>query len=475
MRKTKIVCTMGPSCDSVEVLKQMIRAGMNVARLNMAHGSLEDHAARIARVRQAAEETGTYVAVLMDIKGPEVRIGMLAEPYYDLLENERLILTTESVTVDASRIPVSYRELPQDVAPGTKILIDDGLIELEVEQAEGTEVVCRVVNGGRLKPRKGVNLPGIRTSLPGVTERDVLHIAFGVEQGVDIIAASFVRKGADIVQIRDILEGHGAGHIRIISKIENEEGVENLDEILTASDGIMVARGDLGVEIPVENVPLVQKKMIRACNAAGKPVITATHMLESMQMNPRPTRAEASDVSNAVLDGTDAVMLSGETAAGKYPVESVATMAAIAEKTETILPYRESFEHKITLHPTNVTEVISQSVVGASLDLQPKAIVTPTETGFTARMVSKYRPKVPIVAVTTNASVLGGLCLVWGVVPVQGKPALTTDEMVDSALRCGVTAGVLSPGDTVIVSAGVPVGRSGATNLMKIVEVPQEA
>lgn len=472
MRKTKIVCTMGPACDSVDVLKQMIAAGMNVARLNMAHGSLEDHAARIGRVRQAAGEMGAYVAVLMDIKGPEVRIGMLAEPSYELAENDRFILTTENITGDGRRVSVNYPELPRDVQAGSTILIDDGLIELEVEQAEGTEVVCRVVNGGRLKPRKGVNLPGIRTSLPGVTERDVLHIGFGVEQKVDIIAASFVRKAADIVQIRELLERHGAGHIRIISKIENEEGVDNLSDILEVSDGIMVARGDLGVEIPVEDVPLVQKRMISACNAAGKPVITATHMLESMQVNPRPTRAEASDVSNAVLDGSDAVMLSGETAAGKYPVESVATMARIVEKTETILPYRESFEQKVRLHPTNITEVISQSVVGASLDLEPKAILTPTESGFTARMVSKYRPKVPIIAVTTNESVLGGLCLVWGVIPVKGEPAPTTDEMLESSLQSAVKSGALSPGDTVIVSAGVPVGRSGATNLMKIVQAP---
>ncbi|GAA3411012.1 pyruvate kinase [Paenibacillus hodogayensis] len=472
MRKTKIVCTMGPSCDSVDVLKQMIAAGMNVARLNMAHGSLEDHAARIARVRQASHETGVYVAILMDIKGPEVRIGLLAEPSYELAENELFTLTTETIAGDGRRVSVNYAQLTDDVRVGSTILIDDGLIELRVEQIEGTEVICRVLNGGKLKPRKGVNLPGIRTSLPGVTERDIAHIAFGVEQQVDIIAASFVRKAADIVQIRELLEQHGAGHVRIISKIENEEGVDNLQDILEVSDGIMVARGDLGVEIPVEDVPLVQKRMIRACNAAGKPVITATHMLESMQTNPRPTRAEASDVSNAVLDGSDAVMLSGETAAGKYPVEAVATMARIAEKTETILPYRESFEQKIVQHPTNVTEAISQSVVGASLDLRPAAIVTPTETGFTARMVSKYRPQVPIVAVTTNERVLGGLCLVWGVIPVKGEPAQTTDEMLASSLKSAVTAGALAPGDTVIVSAGVPVGRSGATNLMKIVEVP---
>lgn len=471
-RQTKIVCTLGPACESIDVLRRMAKAGMDVARLNMAHGSLEEQAARIARVRQVSQELGKPIAVLMDIKGPEVRIGQLEAPSYDLAIGDRFVLTTEQVIGSKERAAVNYPQLPRDVGPGATILIDDGLIELAVEQSEGSEIICRVVSGGRLKPRKGVNLPGIRTSLPGVTERDVVHIAFGVEQGVDIIAASFVRKAADIMQIRELLERHQAGHIKIISKIENEEGVINLGEIIEASDGIMVARGDLGVEIPVEDVPLVQKDMIRACNAAGKPVITATHMLESMQSNPRPTRAEASDIFNAVLDGSDAVMLSGETAAGNYPVESVETMARIAVKSETILPYKEWFKQKVALHPTNITEVISQSVVGASLDLAPKAILAPTESGFTARMVSKYRPNVPIIAVSTNAHVLGGLSLVWGVTPILGEPAPDTDGVLHASLKSAVKHGLLSSGDTVIVSAGVPVGRSGATNLMKIVEVP---
>lgn len=468
MRKTKIICTMGPACDSVPVLKAMIEAGMNVARLNLAHGDLEEHRKRMDNVRQAAAELDAPVAILLDIKGPEIRTGLLKEAACVLKAGERITLTTEQIAGDAERLSVSYQDLPRDVHVGSRILIDDGLIELLVEAVEGSEVHCRIANGGTIKPRKGVNLPGIRTSLPGVTERDVQHIAFGIEQGIDIIAASFVRKAADIMEIRQLLKDREAGHIQIVSKIENEEGVENLDAILAVSDGLMVARGDLGVEIPAEEVPVVQKLMIQKCNLAGKPVITATHMLDSMQINPRPTRAEASDVANAVLDGTDVVMLSGETAAGKYPVESVATMAAIAERAESILPYDELHVKKGALQKTDVTEVISQAVVNTSLQLGAKAIVTPTETGFTARMVSKYRPKAPIIAVTQNDHVLRRLSLVWGVIPVKGDRVCSTDDMFRLAVDCGTETGIVQKGDLVVVSAGVPVGRSGSTNLIKI-------
>ncbi|CAG7635532.1 Pyruvate kinase [Paenibacillus solanacearum] len=468
MRKTKIICTMGPSCDSVEVLKQLLEAGMNVARLNLAHGDIEEQRARIRSIRQASRETGIPVAIMLDIKGPEIRIGLLKEKSYELLAGDVLMLTTERIEGDASRISVSYAELPGDVSVDSSILLDDGLIELKVEQVEGTEIRCRIVNGGTIKSRKGVNLPGIRTSLPGVTERDVEHILFGIEERIDMIAVSFVRRAEDILQIRDMLESRGAGYIQLISKIENQEGVEALDAILAASDGLMVARGDLGVEIPVEDVPLIQKQMIHKCNLVGKPVITATHMLDSMQVNPRPTRAEASDVANAVLDGTDVIMLSGETAAGKYPVESVQTMAAIAEKAESMIPYTELLAQKRALQKTDITEVVSQSAVGASLDLEAKAIITPTETGFTARMVSKYRPKAPIIAVTSHEEVLRRLCLVWGVIPVQGKRVDTTDEMFQSAVHSGSRLGLLEQGDLVVVTAGVPVGKSGTTNFIKI-------
>ncbi|MCZ8514083.1 pyruvate kinase [Paenibacillus filicis] len=468
MRKTKIVCTMGPACDSVPVLKEMILAGMNVARLNMAHGDLDEQRGRIAKVRQAAAELNAPVAILVDIKGPEVRIGKLRESSYLLKEGEDLTLTTEAIEGTAERIAVNYPELTKDVKPGNRILIDDGLIELRVESVEGTEIHCRIVNGGVIKPRKGVNLPGVRTSLPGVTERDVEHIRFAVEEDLDIIAVSFVRRAEDILEVRGLLENQGAGHIQIISKIENEEGVDELEAILAVSDGLMVARGDLGVEIPVEDVPIIQKQMIRQCNQAGKPVITATHMLDSMQTNPRPTRAESSDVANAVLDGSDCVMLSGETAAGKYPVESVRTMAQIAERTEAILPYKEQYLKRSAEVTPNITEVISQSVVGASLELEAKAILTPTESGFTARMVSKYRPSTPIVAIAPNERVLRRLSLVWGVTPVLGVSETSTDAMFDSAVESGKKTGLVAAGDLVIVSAGVPAGKSGSTNLIKI-------
>ncbi|MCS7458869.1 pyruvate kinase [Paenibacillus doosanensis] len=471
LRKTKILCTMGPACDSIDTLKELIRAGMNGARINMAHGELSDHAGRIAKVRQAAEELGATVSILIDIKGPEIRIGLLEEASYELHTGGELTLTTEQIKGTANRISVSYPQLTQDVGVGSRILIDDGLIELRVEAIEGTEIRCRILNGGVIKPRKGVNLPGVHTSLPGVTEKDVLHIQFSVEQNVDFIAASFVRKASDIMEIRKILEEKKASHIQIISKIENQEGVDNLDEILEASDGLMVARGDLGVEIPVEDVPIIQKQMIAKGNAVGKTVITATHMLDSMQSNPRPTRAEASDVANAVYDGTDVLMLSGETAAGKYPVESVRTMAAIATNIEATLPYSEMLSQKAALRKTNITEVISQAAVGSSLDLEAQAIITPTETGFSARMVSKYRPKSPIIAVTANDWVLRRLTLCWGVTPVPGPKAESTDAMFESAIGSGVKSGIIKQGDLIVVSAGVPVGQSGSTNLIKIQNV----
>ena len=471
LRKTKIVCTLGPASESHEVLTQMMEAGMNVARINMAHGELEDHAARIRAVRAASAETGVFVPVLMDIKGPEVRIGKLAEPSVTLQAGAELVLTTVEMEGTASRIWVNYPGLPEDVQPGSTILIDDGLIELRVMESGGTEIRCEIMNGGVLKPRKGVNLPGIRTRLPGVTERDVKHIHFGIKEQVDIIAASFVRKAEDIMEIRQLLEENGAGHIQIISKIENDEGVENLDAIIEASDGIMVARGDLGVEIPVEDVPALQEEMIRKCNIAGKPVIVATHMLESMQVNPRPTRAEVSDVANAVKQGTDCIMLSGETAAGKYPLESVRRMASIALKAESMADSRAEFSSRQELHATTTTEVISQAAVRSSLDLDAKAILTPTESGFTARMVSKYRPKAPIIAITPDAKVIPKLCLLWGVIPVQGEHSRTTDELLESAIVDGSKTGLLNAGDYVVISSGVPSGRSGATNLIKIQQV----
>lgn len=469
MRKTKIVCTIGPSSESPEMLRKLIAAGMNVARLNFAHGEPEEHTARIRNIREAAAALNTYVAVLIDTKGPEIRIGKMEEAYVDLVPGETVILTTEEVLGTKERIHVTYKELPQDVKPGSIILIDDGLVRLEVEHAEGTEITCRIRNGGRLKPRKGVNVPGVKTSLPGVTEKDIRHIKYGVEQKIDIIAQSFVRKAEDILEIKHILDELGAGHIQVVAKIENDEGVENLDAILSVADGLMVARGDLGVDLPVEDVPLVQKDMIRRCNLAGKPVITATHMLESMQQNPRPTRAEAGDVANAVFDGTDAVMLSGESAAGKYPLESVETMARIAVKAESALDSYSWLTLQAARKAPNVTGAIGQAVAQAALELGAKAIIALTESGFTARMIAKHKPQAPVIAVTSKPSVIHALTLTWGVIPLlRAEAAASTDEAVASAVKLAVQAGHLAEGDLVVITAGVPAGAAGATNLLRI-------
>lgn len=471
MRKTKIVCTIGPSSESLENIKKLIMAGMNVARLNFSHGDFDEHGGRIKTIRQASAELGKSIAILLDTKGPEIRTGKLKEEPIELVQDEFITLTTEEILGDKNRISITYKELPGDVEVGSTILIDDGLIGLTVVDIQGTEIKCRIVNGGTIKSKKGVNVPGVNISLPGITEKDANDIKFGIEQGIDFIAASFVRKASDVLEIRQLLEKHNATHIQIISKIENQQGVDNLDEILEVSDGLMVARGDLGVEIPAEDVPLVQKKMIEKCNRVGKPVITATQMLDSMQRNPRPTRAEASDVANAIFDGTDAIMLSGETAAGKYPVESVLTMARIAEKAESGLEYREIFIKQSNAQQTTVTEAISQAVANSALELNAKAIITSTETGYTARMVSKYRPKAPIIAVTTEDQTLRRLALNWGVTPVKGRVASSTDEMFDKAMKGGLDSGVVKEGDLVVITAGVPLGRSGSTNLIKIGQI----
>ena len=468
VRKTKIVCTIGPASESLENTKKLIQAGMNVARLNFSHGDYEEHGNRIKTIRQACKELGKTVAILLDTKGPEIRLGKLKSEPIELVQGERITLTTEEILGDIDRIPVTYKDLPSDVSVGSTILIDDGLIGLNVLEVSGTEIKCEIVNSGQIKSKKGVNVPGVAISMPGITEKDASDIRFGIEQGVDFIAASFVRRASDVLEIRELLERHDGRHIQIISKIENQQGVDNLDEILEVSDGLMVARGDLGVEIPAEEVPLVQKQMIEKCNRAGKPVITATQMLDSMQRNPRPTRAEASDVANAIFDGTDAIMLSGETAAGKYPSESVQTMAAIAVRAESALNYREIFQKQALAQQTSVTEAISQAVASSSLELDAKAIVTSTESGYTARMVSKYRPKSPIIAVTPEEQVLRRLQLVWGVVPVQGTLVGTTDDMFDVAVEGALKTEIVRLGDTVIITAGVPVGRSGTTNLIKI-------
>lgn len=467
MRRTKIVCTIGPASETLDTLKKLITAGMNVARMNFSHGNHQDHERRIALVRQAAKEQGKEIAIMLDTKGPEIRLVTFEKEPIFLRAGEKFTLTTEDVKGDKTIVSITYKELPLDVTVGDKILISDGLIELEVLEISDTAVHCKVINGGELKSRKGVNLPGIQVNLPALTDQDIDDIIFGIEHQVDFIAASFIRKASDVLAIRDILEVHDAD-INIISKIESREAVDNIDGILRVSDGIMVARGDLGVEIPAEEVPLIQKTLIDKCNQAGKPVITATQMLESMTHNPRPTRAEASDVANAILDGTDAIMLSGESAAGKYPVEAVETMNRIAIKMELAFPYTShNLKHDVADEKT-VTDSISHAVCSITAELGASAILTATASGHTARMISKYRPKASIIAVTPHTKVLRKMALVWGVQPLLNRNIHGTDEMIAETVDVALQVGYIKAGDLVLITAGVPVGVHGTTNLLKV-------
>ncbi|MCF8885832.1 pyruvate kinase [Priestia megaterium] len=470
MRKTKIVCTIGPASESVEKLVELINSGLNVCRLNFSHGDFEEHGARIVNIREAAKQTGKTVGILLDTKGPEIRTNTMENGAIELEEGSEIIVSMTEVVGTTEKFSITYPGLIEDVHVGSKILLDDGLIGLEVLDINKTdgEIKTKVLNPGTLKNKKGVNVPNVSVNLPGITEKDASDIVFGIEQGIDFIAASFVRRASDVLEIRELLEKHNAAHIQIISKIENQEGVDNIKEILEVSDGLMVARGDLGVEIPAEEVPLVQKDLIKQCNALGKPVITATQMLDSMQRNPRPTRAEASDVANAIFDGTDAIMLSGETAAGSYPVEAVQTMHSIASRAEQALNYSEILQQRSKQVGPSITDAIGQSVVHTALNLNASAIVAPTESGYTAKIVSKYRPQSPIVAVAANDSVARRLSLVWGVTPVVGERVNTIDDMLDHAVNDAVKTGVVAHGDLVVITAGVPVGESGATNLMKV-------
>ena len=470
MRKTKIVCTIGPASESVETLEKLIHAGMNVARLNFSHGNFEEHQARIKNIRTASKNTGKTVAILLDTKGPEIRTRKFVDGEVYINKDDTVYVSMKDIEGTAERFSVTYEGLINDVHKGSKILLDDGLIELEVVKIdhEADEIETKALNSGELKNNKGVNVPNVSVNLPGITEKDAKDILFGIEQDIDFIAASFVRRASDILEIRELLEENNGTHIHLIPKIENQEGVDNIKSILEVSDGVMVARGDLGVEIPPEDVPLAQKKLIKECNLEGKPVITATQMLDSMQRNPRPTRAEASDVANAIFDGSDAIMLSGETAAGNYPVESVQTMHDIAVKTETGLDHKLILKKRSKSIAMSITEAISQSVTHTAMNLSVSAIITPTESGHTARMISKYRPQAPIVAVTFTGAISRQLALAWGVYPIIGKQANSTDEMLDVAIDKGLSSNLFKRGSKVIITAGVPVGESGTTNLMKV-------
>jgi pyruvate kinase len=470
VKKTKIVCTIGPASESEEVLKQLMSNGLNVARLNFSHGTHEEHKKRIDTIKKLREELDLPIAIMLDTKGPEIRIKTFKSGEVTLQTGDIFTLTTRDVEGDETIVSVSYEGLPKDVSKGTRILIDDGLVELEViEIVNGTDIRCTVLNGGTIKDRKGVNVPNVPINLPAVTEKDIEDIKFGIENDVDFIAASFIRKAEDVLQIRKILEENGGEDIEIISKIENQQGVDNIDEIIEASDGIMVARGDLGVEIEAEKIPILQKQIIKKCNLAGKPVITATQMLDSMMRNPRPTRAEVTDVANAILDGTDAVMLSGETASGKYPIESVKTMYNIALNTESSSQYLETLQSKRTLdNHISTTNAISRATCTTAEDLKASAIITATSSGYTSKAVSKFRPQSPIIAATTSEKVMRKLALVWGVYPVLSKKSENTDEVIDMSIHSAMMKGYVKEGDLIVITAGIPVGVSGTTNLIKV-------
>lgn len=467
LRKTKIVATIGPASESIEMLVKLFEAGVNVARLNFSHGTQEEQGERMLRIREAAKIVGRPIAILIDLKGPEIRLGTFRDGKIMLNDGDRFTLNTQQVEGDQSQVWVQYPDIVKDVVPGGYLLLDDGNITLRALDVTETAIHCEVVVGGPLSNRKKVNLPGTKVSLPALADKDVDDIQFGAKMGVDFVAGSFIRKAADVLDIRRIIEEAG-GNQQIISKIESQEGFDDLEAILQASDGLMVARGDLGVEVPTEEVPLMQKHMIARCNQLGKPVITATQMLESMVTKPRPTRAEASDVANAILDGTDAIMLSAESAAGQFPVEAVKTMVQIALRTERGTDYAELLERKRKMsHLDTVTEAISYATAATAADLGAAAILTPTRSGFTARQVSRFRPVAPIIAVTPDESTARKLQLVHGVYTAQEHECATTDALIDDSIATAEAAGYIKSGDLVVITAGT-VGMAGTTNLLKV-------
>ena len=467
MRKTKIVCTLGPATDSDGVLREMLESGMNVARFNFSHGSHEEHKRRLDALKALREELGLPVAAMLDTKGPEVRLRSFADGAVALKTGGEFTLTTRDVAGDERICSVTYADLPGDVKPGHTILLDDGLVRLTVLETTSTDIRCRVENDGVMKNNKGVNVPGIRLSMPYMSQRDREDILFGVEQGFDFIAASFVRTAADVREIRRLLDEAGSS-IQIIAKIENQEGVSNLTEILSVADGIMVARGDMGVEIDFTEIPIIQKDMIAQCMDAGKPVITATQMLDSMVENPRPTRAEITDVANAIYDGTSAIMLSGETAAGKYPVDAVKTMDAIARRTEADINYAKRMRNLTGSARLSIAAATAHAACTTALDIGADAIITVSQSGATARLVSRFRPGSTVVACLLSEQVRRQMALYWGVVPLLMPYAQNTDQLIDFAVRAAEEAGLVKQGDLVVLTAGVPVGVSGTTNMIKV-------
>ena len=470
MRKTKIICTIGPSSESEEKLRELMLAGMNVARFNFSHGTHEEHKKKFDRVIKVSNELGLPVATLLDTKGPEIRLKDIEGGKTELVSGQKFILTTEEILGTNEKVSISYKNLVNDISVGTTILIDDGLIEMVVDAIEDTDILCTVINGGPISNHKGVNVPGAELSMPYISDVDRSDIMFGCDMGFDFIAASFVRCREDILEVRKILDEHGI-HMKIIAKIESMQGIRNLEDILTVSDGIMVARGDLGVEIPMEEVPVVQKQMIKMAEAQGKHVITATQMLESMIKNPRPTRAETTDIANAIYDGTTAIMLSGETAAGAYPVEAVRTMARIAERSEQDIDYNGRMKRREHIDNFDVTTAISHATCTTAMDLKAAAIITVTISGFTAGMISRYKPSCPIIACSVSPRICRQLSLSWGVTPIWIARENTTDDLFDVAVHAAEEAGYIKKGDKVVLTAGMPLGVSGKTNMLRVVEV----
>ena len=467
MRKTKIICTLGPSTDKEGVLETLIQEGMDVARFNFSHGSHREQKERLIKLQEIRERLGRPVAALLDTKGPEIRIRTFKEGKVELVEGQEFTLTSEDIEGTNEKVSVTYEDLYKDLKPGDSVLIDDGLIGLEVVSIEGKEIHCVVKNGGMVSDRKGVNLPGVDVNMPFISPKDKEDILFGIREGFDFIAASFTRTAEDVAEIRKILYENGGADIGIIAKIENQQGVNNIDRIIEAADGIMIARGDMGVEIPLEDVPVIQKEIIAKVYNAGKQVITATQMLDSMIKNPRPTRAETTDVANAIYQGTSAIMLSGETAAGKYPIEALKTMVRIAVRTESDIPYNELFSVRKKEEKKDMTTAISHATCMTAIDMDAKAIITVTKSGHTARMVSRFRPGCPIVGCTSDMRTCRKLNLSWGISPILIKEEYSMEILFLHATEAAEREGFVQEGDVAILTAGVPVGRPGKTNLIK--------
>lgn len=468
MRKTKIVCTLGPATKDENVLRRLMEEGMDVARLNFSHGTHEDHKERIEIIKKLRRELDKPVAILLDTKGPEIRTRDFQGGKVTVEDGQIFTLTPRELLGDNTVASITYKNLAKDIQVGTTILIDDGLIKMEVEAINDEDIRCRVINGGVISNHKGVNVPGVHLNMPYVSEQDIADIKFGIENDVDFVAASFVRSAKDVLEIRDLLNANGGERINIISKIENAEGINHIDDIIYVSDGIMVARGDMGVEIAGEEVPIIQKMIIRKVYNAGKQVVTATQMLDSMVKNPRPTRAETTDVANAIYDGTSAIMLSGETAAGLYPVEAVQTMVRIAERTEQDIDYSKRFFQRERTSNPNVTDAVCHATCTTAIDLNASAIVTVTKSGTSARMVSKYRPDCNIIAGTTSHKAYRQLNMSWGVTPIHLEEKNEIFDLFDHAVETAEKRGLLTSGDTVVLTAGVPLGVSGNTNILKV-------